>query len=338
MKALIQKNTHVFYFFLCTVLLFSACRKADHGAPATDTERQERLAFKDLNDLYKTLGEIDKMNEKQIVEWEKSHNHASFRKHLYSLGIDDELSKAEQSLEQLPVSHQVLLNRNGELKVGDKIVWYHLGKKYYANDEAQLKKIQANPQQAEAKDKYTFQDVDVKEAPKTEGNYGVDFLDARYQKEFQAVAPGAGCRKYVHEIKGIVDGWYSYNDPGCGSGVTFYVKLLLTIKLEWKNCRRTNWHAAGEQRTVYWNLNKNIRLRNVVAPCTAWEVNLPFTGVEATGPFSTTSNIDVVLGSYAGNSNRTDMYWEVSFSGNIYHSIDGDVLTNAWDHRGNPFF
>lgn len=324
---------------LFTVLLYPSCKKGEQNQKAPSKERQ---VFKDVQELFNTLDLIEKMNNTELLQWEKEHQHNSFR--TYASSWDDKhiITKNEESLLALPTSYQVLLNQEGELQVGDTVVWYNRGKKYYvgADDESKLKNIKLDPTLAKRTGEYTVSALAKYGAPQPETvNLGLTGLNATYQREFNQICPPAGgCRKWVHEIVGVVDNWANFNDPGCGSISSFYVRLLLRIKMEWKNCSRSNWQPAGEARTVSYNLSKNIRLRGVYPPCSTLEANIPFTGTQSSNAFTTTSNVDVVLGAYAGNSRPSTIYWEVNLSGTIYQHVNCDDPNNAWNHVGQPFF
>jgi hypothetical protein len=325
--------------FLCSVLLLGACKKNNDAPPSSAP--QERLVFKDVKDFYQTLDQLDKMSPEKKEQWEKDHQHYSFRKFIASLNKGATLSKSQENLLSLPTSYQILLNEEGEIQVGDTIVWYNQGSKYYvaANDAAALQKIKKNPSLAVSTTKYSVTPIVKLGTPRTETiGFGLNDLNANYQKEFYAQAPAAGCRKYVHELKSFLDGWQEYNDPFCGYIVTYYSRLYMSLKLEWKTCSRTSWNPAGEARTLRWTLNKNIYLRGVRPPCGTVQANIPFTGTEQSSTGNATSNVDILLASHGGNSSSDDIYWEVSLSGSIYHHVNGDIQSNEWNHIGQPFF
>ncbi|WP_126972922.1 hypothetical protein [Gynurincola endophyticus] len=342
MKKLVNAPSFSYVSFVFLALLtFSACKKNEY---VQEQQVSSRLVFSNVEELFQTLEQVEKLNDQQLKDWESQRQHASFRTYSHNWKDNYNPSKEEESLLALPTAYQVLLNKDGEFQVGDTIVWYNQGVKYYvgADQGDLLRKIKRNTLLAVSKGEYSLSTITTLDAPKEETiNYPLNFLDASYQRPFtqQSSTQGTGCRKFVHEIVGIVDNWNTFSDPGCGTINSFYVRILLRIKMEWRNCNNNNYRPAGESRTVSYNLNKNIYLRNVYPPCGTLEATIPFTGIQSSAPFTTTSNVDVVLGGYAGNARPiATPYWEVSLSGTIYQYVHGDLISNEWNHVGTPFF
>gem|GEM_PF-6111050 len=289
------------------------------------------------------------MNPSQFKEWETKQNYLSFKRYSYSVKDDYEFSSSEKGLLELPYTYQILLNKHGEVKIGDYIVWYDQGSKYYipANKPELRKKIKIDKSLPCKKDNYTIDRINLKNiisglsTARNTVNLGLNGVDARYQRTFSQQSPVQGCRKYVHELKSILDGWYSYSDPGCGSGYSYYTRLYLQIKMEYARCGSSNWRPAGEERAIRWNLNKYIRLRGVVRPCSQVEDEIVFSGIdqwEIPMALTHTSQLNLLLGSNAGNTANGNVYWQIDLSGWIYQHIVGDVQSNEWNHQGNPFW
>ncbi len=235
----------------------------------------------------------------------------------------------------LPYIYSLLLNESGEVQIGNEVIVYKDGVKYYFPVE----EYHAGLSLASAKKK---KDIEIKSISKknSTNNSRISFsdngLDARWQREFyQQSYQNNGTRKFVHEIVSFTD-YYDFYDPVTGlSGYTFYTQLFLRIKLEWKG--RRNWNPAGEYRDISYNLTKDIYLRNVVFPYTSQYAFIPFTG--NISDFRTqNSDLQVQLGGFSGNTVNGGVYWEVDLRGNIYQYVLGDLVLNSWNNIGSPLW
>lgn len=253
-----------------------------------------------------------------------------------------------------PTSYQKVLNKDGKVKIGNEFVWYTQGKKYFIpSEDAELMTV-ASLERAGVKSLAVGKNIIGIQLNKTGNNVlstnnsrfqggekimsanntissidiGVNGLDAKYQHEFYATAPAAGCRKYVHEIFTFFDGYYNV-----GGAVIYTAYAYLRIKLEWKTCSRSKWNLASEMRNITYSINGS-----------AEAMNFSFGGYDPGPSFNlnstTTSNgiLSVLLAKRGGSGTMTNPYWRISMSGSISQHIIGDSPSNLWTNTGNPLW
>jgi hypothetical protein len=250
------------------VLTFTACKKNGDQAPI---EKQEdgsvkvengRLAFKTNNDYYKYT-ETVKPETSAKAGFRSLHDAliASYKKKDSDPGLSSTLADLDKF--GFPSGFLAALNEKGEVKIGDEIIWYHNGNKYWipASEEANLETIKQRPEQIKKFYQY------VTTTPKNE-NARFDLpnngLDARHQHVFfplSEIPPHNGMvgseRKYVHEIYG------KYDPIGEENGIKIYRALvILRLKMEWRGC--CDWNPnASEERAVSASVNGTIELPNM---------------------------------------------------------------------------
>lgn len=328
---------------MSVTLLFSCQKSNNEDLQALDLNKDSRAVFKTTNEFIAAANRINSMKDEEVIAWESQNNKNSLRYVLASAPADHEYSEAENELMKFPKSHLSLLNKDSEVQVGDSIVWYNKGNKYYVHkeQESELAKIKQDEQYAKTFIRQTYSTRVQPLNKRTDHRIskvtmGLNVLNAKYQREFTQVSPSSGCRKYVNEIWTYGESYYA-NDPFCGAFNSWYTTATLYIKLEWKNCSRSTWNPAGESREISYNLTRDVKLRNVVMPCTTSEV----TNLTAYGTISDSqirsSELGVLLYSWSGNSKYTP-YYEIELSGNIYQHIVGDIQSNEWNLIGYPLW
>ncbi len=140
-------------------------------------------------------------------------------------------------------AYHVILNANGEVLIGDTIVWYSPGgiKHLVPNrDEEELSKIRKGLTSGKITERYSQTLVSTKEVEvpdgrfiwTTPGNHEAYILT--YQHEFYISGNTSKKFKYVHQLWNAIDGnWY---------------RLDLVVKLEWRGA--SQWKEALEARNV----------------------------------------------------------------------------------------
>jgi hypothetical protein len=331
-------------FFFALALLHS-CKKSEITSTETlgQTEKQtlsaepvidnNRLVFSSHKEFYKFVDRIDN-NDPAVAVFllnKKGFTSLYSRISAYNLTDEDMPESLNQYLEfGLPESFQKVLNSDGEIEIGNQIVWYHNGFKYFINkaDKAKLNEIKNNPTAADVeKISVGSKVIPVNTLNETGARTWMGLAngpDARHQREFWQNAPAAGNRKYVHEIQAYTDAYFD--------GV-FYVwntRVILRIKMEWKGKK---WKPAGETREISYNLTCN----NVLyAPPFAYVIppNAVLTGgATQSGDFQVMVAQANGSGTFGGGSG-----WDVELRGTIYQHVVGDSQSNEWFNTGNPLW
>ena len=208
-----KRTTIVASLLLASVLLtFNACKKG--GAPETPgtpenrefgavTVEDGRLAFNSHKDYYKYIetvnpGTADKAGFRSL----HTALYAGYKKNDSDAGLSATLKDLDQF--GFPEGFLAALNEKGEVKIGDEIIWYHNGNKYFipAGDAANLETLKQSPDQIKKFLPY------LTSTPRNARQYiTVTSLDARNQHEFfpkdvSGIGLVGSNRKYVHEIYG----------------------------------------------------------------------------------------------------------------------------------------
>ncbi len=338
-------------FFAITVFVAS-CKKNELQAPeatasGTDQIRTNhgRLVFASTAAFYTAMNKLDRCNAAQLADFEKGKAYTSFSNAFALTGEDTELPVATRQLLKLPPGIRSLLNANAEIQIGDTIIWYNNGIKYYipGASEAELQRIKVHPEQARLKAMYEIKTAPVRlntndqDITAPASIYLSNSADARHQYEFWQQAPAAGWRKYVHEVAAYTD--YAYVAPNtCGQATYWYnTGCYLYIKLEWKG--RRGWNPAGESRNISYNLTCS---GSSASPRGCGIVD--YLGFYTTPVGSTTqsSNLTLVLGTAGGYTVSSSGYypigWTLSVEGSISQNVVGDVPSNAWTNTGYPLW
>lgn len=302
-----------------------------------------RLAFKDTRSFFETLDRLDAMSFDELNAWEKNNEVFSMKKYIESIqGDDTPFTDEEQEYIKLPSSYLMLLNKNGEVRIGDTIVWYSKGVKYYALNENQMQSIRKDPSKSLLTNTYTIQRIAVPEnaerldSPNGLFEMGAGGLAAGYQRPFKYCYNNTD-RKYVNELAGIVDNVINF--PGNAlhpPGYTFRARLYLRMKLEWKGSG--SWKTAGEYRFINYNLTTTI----------SFNFNPGFGPVADYGTKTWTSptvernsQLDVLLQQTSGTSfnygSGTSPRWTIQINGSIYQAISNKIPAAPGGLPCNPF-
>lgn len=293
----------------------------------------DRLAFSSSEELQKTLTELNSKSNSELKQWIKSYDFESF---LNKTASGEELEDFSTSdLTKAPLSIQAILNAEGEVKVGETIVWYNNGLKHFIpnNDENLLIKTKLDPSLDKNPGWYSvkpYNGIGSKENV-AEGRSYISSLDARHQKEFTYI--NGTQRKFVHEINIYTEVSYYFAN---GQGYQSYSIAYLNVKLEYKTSKG-KWRVAGEPRNISINLamaspqyySSGSLLVPIVTPSTA--VNLTFNNSQ--------DRYNIVLASGSGPTYYGySPAWNIDVSGTIYQYIVGDLTSNAWYNTGNPLW
>jgi hypothetical protein len=355
MKRQISKHALPFIGFTIMCAIFTSCKKNDlENQPAivkTDPSIRSvngRLAFENTATFYKIMEQLDKSSAGEINEFEQMYQHASFRTTINNVAEDYTFTEDELSLRKLPQGLQTMLNKAGEVQIGDSIVWYNKNVKHYvaAADEAALQNVKQHPTDATVRGGYGLRfDMPVNqdivggnENDPLPSSVGLsNGTDARHQKQFWQNSPAAGWRKFVHEVGAFTDYYYQSSNI-CGQPTYYYYTgCYLYIKMEWKGC--CNWKPAGENREINYNLTCSGN-SSVARGCGI----VDYLGFYTTPSGSTVQNsqLNLTLGTSSGftvsNPSYYPIYWSLNVEGSIYQHVVGDSQYNEWYNIGYPLW
>lgn len=320
---------------------FTACKKeaatTEQVAPETSNTvavQNGRLAFKSTEEFYK------------YIDAATTDTKAANFKSLYAAlreaqapGKEPNLSATLQDLDKFnfPTSFLATLNENGEVKVGDEIIWYHDGVKYFipASSEANLAAIKQNPKAIEKNIPSFTKQVGVDHS-QANGRSTLDIkgLDAKHQWPFFPRNGGVGLvgsdRKYVHEIYGSFDGYYDAL-PGI-KGYKAY--LILRLKMEWKGSK--GWNAnASEERTENISVTGDATLPGISNGLGQYTLGPTFNVNESR---VTRENWDKTLVAYTGYGTLTNNNWSLEIRGTITSTFSGADDSGRWANIGDPLW
>lgn len=318
---------------LATALFTSSCNKKDtsvvpesqqavspKGEPGVNNGR---LFFHSQEDL---IGYLKKNVGKKIADKDGFTSLLTTLKNLPAkTPVSDEIKDLRTF--GFPPELMAILNADGEVRIGDDIVWYHTGKKYYipVDDEPKLATIKKQP----ASIVKSFDAIQVKlktENPNGRTDLGLTATDSRHIKEF--FLWGNVHTRFVHEVSAFMEGT---------SGGTWISYAVLRVKMEWKDC--CNWNPATTVRDVTVNLTGSANLYNGIG-------TLPTNGFYIMGPGVAINESNVVNSDYVITLAAVEGYgsllsgshWTLKLDGSIYHYAQNDYHTNAWTNAGNPLW
>jgi len=250
-----------FSLILLSIALVVGCsddRTLDSTTDVSIRVENGRLAFRDLDAFNSTISEFYKMDQDQLTNWRKQFKFKSLDEKLVEVAqsADDDLV-VDETYRTFPKSHLYMLNSDGEIKIGESIIWYSKGLKHFVESEEKLAAIKNDPSQSERKMPYTVAAINLTSTGKEKINAkSGDFthangLYADNQFPFSWCSNGTQ-RKYIHEL-------YTFSEAlfPDGDGYTYFAYLYLRMKLEYKSGSHS-WSPAGEGRSIYWNLATDI--------------------------------------------------------------------------------
>ena len=336
-----KRTTIVASLLLASVLLtFNACKKGGAPeAPGTPENREfgavtvenGRLAFNTHKDYYKYI-ETVKSETADKAGFRSLHTalNAGYKKKDSDPGLSATLKDLDQF--GFPEGFLATLNEKGEVKIGDEIIWYHNGNKYFipAGEAANLEAVKQSPDQIKKFLPY------LTSAPKNAREYiTVTGLDARNQWPFfPRDASGTGLvgsdRKYVHEIYGKFD---PYSDPTLPGVSLHKAYFILRLKMEWKGSG--GWNAnASEPRTETIAISGSATLPGM-GRLSRYDVGPNFTLNDTRS--SVRENVEYtlviadVVGGFANGNNR----WDCTINGSLTSYFNGATdASGQWINTG----
>jgi hypothetical protein len=311
----------------------------------------DRLMFVDAESFYATVDRAARMSEAELVEWEAQFEFPSYGLYLQEVSRDDaaELSETDEEFANFPPGYLAVLNRKGEVQIGDDIVWYHRGARHHvpSDDPALLQAIQLDPTKSLRQGTYSLtpievpREVDAAPGPRlltTELNV-LGALDARYQDEFDYLGSSGARRKHVYELFVFTDGALNFYDPFFGPCYRYHSTLYLRIKLEWYGSRSHRWKPAGEERLIEYDIQTTSNITNIhLPPFLVTSQSSPEVIQHLTGSETRTSDlyvpihdVDAMQFTVTGQGNPR---FKVGVTGSLYQHITDDLQSNEWSVVG----
>ncbi|HEX8657091.1 MAG TPA: hypothetical protein VF690_06135 [Hymenobacter sp.] len=287
-----------------------------------------RLVFKDFEVFKQTIDKLKTKSDAELLEWEQSLKFTSLRS---SSGEGQEKLKAEF---RFPGAYAAIINSQGEYKIGDKLYWYHAGKKHQFDSVADLEAVQKGRDVPHVTLAAGYKVVDTKteRASTTKsaarlGHNNSSGSDARYQYQFNLWNDAGSVRKIVYETH-IYTELNSYN-------YQYHSILVMDLKLEYKG-GNGSWRNAGDLRTV------DAQFSGVASAYTSsTQAQLK------SGPISVSlnrqSNSEAslwLMDCYAFSANvynTTDIYWNYTINGRISSWVGSDT-GHTYTVQGNDLW
>jgi hypothetical protein len=172
-----------------------------------------RLSFKDTKTYYSTISTINGMNDADLKNWEARYKINTLSKYFES-NQTQENEMRHKDLVNFPIGYSMVLNSDAEVKIGDTIVWYNQGVKYYfpKNDETSLNSVKSDISLRDShKLQLKYSVTKLEPSPKAEENYRINVPAGNgpgtngYQYTF-AYCQNGTTRKYIHELYSVLDG------------------------------------------------------------------------------------------------------------------------------------
>jgi hypothetical protein len=340
MKKIRIANHATVLFVLSFSLSFYSCKKDNNSTEISRVPLEQkidnspsilngRLVFNSHEQYYEFISKIGKRDFSKIEQLDNNPSFVSLYSVLKQQSQYQLLPSNLQDYEDmgLPQPYQKVLNKNGEVVIGNDIIWYTKNRKYFITylDEKKLAKVKANPDNNLAT--YTKVGCDIVSQKNTSPNesqrtnLGTSGYTANWQLQFWQYAPAAGWRKYVHGIQAYTDTWSS----GWSS------MLVLNVKMEWKGKR---WQPAGETRDIALNLT----MSNFFYTPSQFTYSI-WPAVSINNTYRQAGDLSLILGEAQGYGALTSPSgWSAEISGTIYQHVVGDVQGNEWYNTATPLW
>ncbi|OQP61885.1 hypothetical protein A3860_30950 [Niastella vici] len=321
------------------LLTFNACKKGADAVTASTSKSKGvngvtiengRLAFTSHKEYYKFI-ETVKPGTADDAGFHSLYTalNAGYKKKDSDPGLSSTLKDLDQF--GFPEGFLATLNEKGEVKIGDEIIWYHDGDKYFipASEEANLDLVKQNP-------------VGIKKmafgtsTPNNARPYiTVTGLDARNQHEFFPLdANGNGLvgsnRKYVHEIYGRFD---PYTDPSLPGIDLHHAYIMLRLKMEWRGC--CDWNPnASEPRTETVAVSGSATLPGK-SRLSSYLQGPTFTINDTRSNLRENLEYTLVIADIVGGFTNGNNVWDVDMTGTITSYFEGSTnASGQWINTG----
>lgn len=323
-------------YFIVSISIF-ACSEEKIGVNKNDrtdvSVENGRISFKDSKAYFETISALNKMDERSLASWQSKYKINSLMKYFEENQMSDSELKHEDLI-NFPYGYTSVLNSDAEVKIGDALVWYNQGTKYFVSngDESLLQALKLDPSLNSSqivKLKYTIKKIEPKNEAYSSSrinypaNSGVGTNG--YQFQFSYCLNGTQ-RKYINELYAIQD-----QVAGILGGYQYHTSLTLRMKLEYRTSKGA-WRVAGENRNINYSVTESLRLISsgfsITSPLTGYYVN--------TISGNTTRNTDLLVTLYdifpmVHYNGDPEPYYDVELTGYITQSIlNGSTLCNPY--------
>jgi hypothetical protein len=307
------------FMFLCLGLVLGCNEESQLDQKTSDniTVENGRLVFKDTDLYFQTIESLGKMDGKALKDWSQQHSFNSLMRHFESIqGKDVELTPLEETYISLPTSYLMVLNKDGEVKIGDQIVWYEKSAKHYVSNEEELREVKADPSKSKNRGHFSIASKALEGNDEAHGRKSdqpplvLGSVWALQQHQFTYSCVNSSTRKYVNELNATLD-----EKKNNGNGFSYHTILYLSMKLEWLSSK--GWKDAGEYRFFSYNFNSHLLFVANGTPPNYVDTNY------TSGLFEQNGVNNVVL--FEGKNdyfNGDDApYYDVTITGTIYNAI-----------------
>ena len=116
------------------VLIFNSCNKTSFNEGESfqkESLLNEILSFKTPDEFSNQLKALDKMDYETLMNWKKTNTRNSYFDFIQSFPKNSEINFDKLGIRDLPPSYQILLNKNGVVRIADTMYLYSNGTKYH---------------------------------------------------------------------------------------------------------------------------------------------------------------------------------------------------------------
>lgn len=291
-----------------------------------------RLAFPDEELFINKLAELESASSEAREKWSNSFDYESINGLLNKL-IEDDLEGETKEYIDYGQGHKILLNSEGLVQIGNEVILYKNGMKYYL-DQEKFNGLE-NKEDIELSEKRGFYEI----RKSTSTDKSARLFDANLDgsignggDQFEFSLSDGSLRKFVTEF---VSTYETFSYSGSCNAFDTRVILIMRIKLEGRPNRRRSWVLAPEPRNISWNTNFSNLILRAYNPCAGppFYQNFPVTGGTATGSITNFSNGigDVQIAAFRGNLESVSNgygFWYGSVTGpvtQVYTNSNPDI-------------
>lgn len=237
-----------------------------------------RLVFK-TEDIYQaTLNQLSIMTPDKRFEWTKQFSFNSLEGTMIKLESRDEYAE-KYGWNSLNPAHSFVLNDQGLIQIGNDVVLYRNGNKYYQNVVAYNADKNSITRSANIAS-YGWQTgstrvTDASARPITAPNNGLN--DGTYgcggaQHEFQ-LSDGSW-RKWIYVFRGSYE---TFGPGGACGGSSANIRLWLCMEQYGRTKTSKPWSNTTDNRNLSWNVNLTSVVGRYAPQCNTGALTVPIT-------------------------------------------------------------
>lgn len=325
---MLRKN--LLFVFLACVAFSCSDPIADGNVLGTDNISviDDRLVFTTEDTYRLALDELSKMTPDKRFEWSKKFAFRSLESSLIKLDNREEFV-AKNGWEGLNPAHSFVLNDQGLLQIGNEVVLYQAGKKYYLEltaYNADKNSITGStnvgtygwePGRTPVDD--NARPINAPNNGLAEGTYGC----GGHQHEFQL--SDNSWRKWIYVFRGSYE---TFGPTGACGAKSANLKLWLCMEQYGRTKTSKPWSNCPDNRNLSWNVNLTNVVGRFAGQCQTWVTTQSVTPYNLSGTYNG-ANFHYFGIQVAGYGQITDPYntktftWSAECTGTMTQTYPG---------------